>query len=120
MTWFKVDDGLHSHPKWLAASPRARALWTTAGSWCADNLTDGYVSETALRHSGGTLKDAAELVEVGLWEVVTDGPQTGWLFHEWAADGRQPTRAKVLAARKKTAERVAAHRERRDREKKQQ
>lgn len=107
MPWFKVDDGLHSHPKWLALSskPRARALWVTAGSWCAANLTDGHVPAHVLGAVGGRKGDAQALVDAGLW-VVTDG---GWRFHGWG--DFQPSAARVLADRRATAERVRKWRE---------
>ena len=79
MAWFKVDDKLWGHPKWLAVSPRARGLWVTAGSWCASNGTDGLVPTHVLRVLGHTAKDAGELVGAGLWHV-EDG---GWRFNDW-------------------------------------
>lgn len=89
MPWFRVDDQLHSHPKWLATSPRARALWTTAGSWSSAQLTDGHVPRHVLPVLGGQPKDAKELVERGLWRDNGDG----WVFHDW--DEFQPTKAEV-------------------------
>lgn len=107
MTWFKVDDGLHSHPKWRAATKGARALWATAGSWSADNLTDGVVPAYMLPVLDGTTKEAAELVRVGLWEVI-DG---GWVFHQWNEEGRQPTRESVERERAAAKERQRRARE---------
>jgi hypothetical protein len=101
VTWFKVDDGLHSHPKWRAATKGARSLWTTAGSWSADNLTDGVVPDYMLSVLDGTLKEAAELVRVGLWEVI----KGGWVFHQWNEEGRQPTRESVERERAAAKER---------------
>lgn len=95
MPWFKVDDRLHSHPKWRATPLPARALWVTAGSWCADQLTDGFVPRHMLRALEGTPSLARQLVEAGLWE---EAPK-GWRFHQWDCDGdgttRNPTRAEV-------------------------
>lgn len=99
MTWFKVDDALHSHPKWLAASPAARALWASAGSWCASHLTDGNVPRHALPLLGGRPKDADELVQIGLWETAGDG----WVFHDWAEF--QPSAESVGAERAAARER---------------
>src|SRR4051812_39798971 len=67
MTWFKVDDGLWGHPKWLATPAPARGLWVTAGSWSAANLTDGRIPRHVLPSLGGRPRDAATLVTVGLW-----------------------------------------------------
>lgn len=80
MAWFKVDDGWWSHPKTLQLSDTAVSLWTRAGSWSCQHLTDGFIPSSALRTLGGTPKFAGELVKVGYWEKA-DG---GWLFHDWA------------------------------------
>jgi len=108
MTWFKVDDGLWGHPKWLATPASARGLWVTAGSWSACNLTDGVIPRHVLPTLGGKPKDAATLVEVGLW-IERDGG--GWLFHEWNQLGRQPTKEAVMAEREASADRQKRARE---------
>lgn len=106
MTWFRVDDGFWCHPKVLGCSHRALALWVKAGSWSAQQLTDGRVPETALQMLNATRRDAAELVAARLW--VPDGD--GWVFHQWVE--RQPARKDVEARRTATAERVKKYRER--------
>lgn len=88
MTWFKVDDGFHAHPKILGCTLAARGLWVTAGSYCAQQLTDGFVPDVLVRMHNG-VKAARELVAAGLW-VAVDG---GWKFHEWSE--YQPSRADV-------------------------
>lgn len=101
MPWFKVDDALYSHPKWLAASPAARALWVTAGSWSADQLTDGLVPRHVLPILCARPKDAAELVRVGLWAEEGDG----WRFHSWL--DFQPSAESVEAERAAARDRMA-------------
>lgn len=80
MTWFKIDDSFHSHPKVLATPPAALGLWVVAGAWCSSNLTDGLVPDFVLQR---LLTDSAELakqlVTSGLWRR-TKG---GFLFHDW-------------------------------------
>lgn len=110
MAWFKVDDHLYSHPKWLELPKGARALWVTAGAWCAGQLLDGYVPKSVLPMLGGTPTEARALVGCGLW-VEAPG---GWRFHDWAA--YQPTKNDVMTKRAKDAERLRAWRERRDAE----
>jgi hypothetical protein len=105
MPWFKVDDGLHSHPKWLGASLGARALWVTAGSWSASHLTDGHIPRHVLASLGGRPKHATELVELGLWAVDGDG----WRFHDW--DAFQPSSESVEADRANARERQRRARE---------
>lgn len=99
MTWFKVDDRLWGHPKWLGLRAGPRALWVTAGSWCAANLTDGIVPRNVLPSLKSTIRDAEALVEAGLWWPLDDG----WIFHDWHE--YQPSRESV-------EDRQAAQRER--------
>lgn len=80
MAWFKVDDKLWGHPKWLATPVRARGLWVTAGSWAASQETDGRVPRHVLGTLGGRVVDADALVVTGLW--IRD--RQGWRFHDWA------------------------------------
>lgn len=88
MTWFKVDDKLHGHPKWTRTTAEAKALWTTAGSWCGSYNTDGVITPhdldilaPATGLSRVKARRAAEnLVEHDLWRPGKDG---GWVFHNW-------------------------------------
>lgn len=96
MTWFKVDDKLHSHPKWLGLSMAARGFWTTMGSWSSDQLTDGALPRHVVLLYGSE-ELAAELVAAGLWEEAPDG----WRFHDWR--DHNPTAAEVTSLRKKRA-----------------
>lgn len=106
MVWFKVSDGLHSHRKTIKAG-EAMALWVIAGSWCGDQLTDGFVPDYMVGRllPGPGEAMAAKLVEVGLWEEATKEGERGYRFHGWdELDGgtkRNPTRADVEAQRAK-------------------
>lgn len=101
MPWFKVDDKLHDHRKARAAGATAMGVWLLAGSWSADNLTDGFIPATILPRWGRP-RDASRLVEVGLWHTDQQDGEKGWRFHEW--DERQPTRAQKLEERATKAE----------------
>ncbi|MGW9541953.1 hypothetical protein ACWHA6_36320 [Streptomyces anthocyanicus] len=79
MAWGKVDDRLHSHIKWRRSSKGARALWTTALSWCSEHPSDGVIPTDMLGYLDGTRSEAQTLVNVGLWDQV----EGGWRFHEW-------------------------------------
>lgn len=121
MVWFKVDDKLHDHRKPRRAGVgsnvnglAAMGLWGLAGSYSADNLTDGFVPEHTLTRWAPSLpvgrKLARLLVDAGLWHpAVVDG-EAGWVFHEW--EDRQPTRAQVEAERAAAAERMRNRRKR--------
>ena len=52
MTWFKVDDGIHSHPKFLDVSLAAVGLWTMCGAWCSAYLTDGQITRRQVQRLG--------------------------------------------------------------------
>lgn len=104
MTWFRVDDEWFCHPKVMGLGLAARGLWVTAGSWCANRLTDGFVPTSALSRFGATKRHASELVAAGLWTEVENGYQ----FWDWLHF--QPSKEKVLADREATSRRVSKHR----------
>lgn len=113
MTWFKVDDGLHSHKKAVRAGVPAMGLWVLAGSWCADNLTNGWLPDyIAMRLDPDYEQHAKALVQVGLWVEETRDEEPGWAFHEWNEPGRQPTKDQVLADRSAAADRQKRARDR--------
>lgn len=101
MTWFKVDDSFHSHPKVLAADPAALGLWVVAGAWCGANLTDGFVPDYALPR---LLPDAARLadnlVACRLWKRA----RGGYRFHDWG--DYNPTSDAVKAERAAARDRM--------------
>jgi len=105
MTWFKVDDNLTFHPKVLAAGNTAMGMWVRAGSWSAQQLSDGLLPWSVVSRIGRR-REAEALVTAGLWVPVLDG----YAFHEW--DHRQPSRADVEATRRAGAERLRRWRER--------
>lgn len=113
MAWFKVDDKLHDHRKARDAKKAAMGVWVLAGSWSADNLTDGFIPKRILTR-WGTPTDARKLVESGLWrEGIKDG-ENGWFFHDWELF--QPTRNAVEERRRKSAEKIARWRARKEAE----
>lgn len=79
MAWGKLDDKLHASVKWRRASKGARALWTTALSWCSDQENGGHVPADMLKMLDGTHPEATSLVSARLWNKVEDG----WEFHNW-------------------------------------
>lgn len=109
MAWFKVDDKFHSHPKVMELSTGAVGLWTLAGSWCADYLTDGAIKRGQIKRLGGSESEAQELVDVGLWVATEDG----WQFRDWT--DYQPTRDAIEAERDAAKDRMKRAREHRKR-----
>lgn len=80
MPWFKIDDGFHGHPKVIGLSTSAIGLWTLAGTWAAQYLTDGDVPLAMIGRLNGTKDDADALVAAGLWIASPDG----YAFHDWS------------------------------------
>lgn len=105
MPWFKVDDAFHSHPKVMELSVEAVGLWTLAGTWCANYLTDGVIKESVLHRFGRTSANVRELcdelVKSGLWEAVDEGV---YQYRDWA--DYQPVKDDVEAEREAARERM--------------
>ena len=93
MTWFKVDDSFHSHPKALATEPAALGLWVVAGSWSSSHLTGGVVPDDVLpRLLPDSARLAEALVTAGLWKRT----RGGYRFHDWAIFNPTTKEAKAL------------------------
>ena len=104
MPWFKVDDNLAFHAKAVAAGNAAMGMWVRAGSWAAQQLSDGFVPAHIVATLGRPI-EATKLVTAGLWDEA-DG---GYRFHEWGE--RQPSREQVEADRAASRERQRRARE---------
>lgn len=117
MTWFRVDDGLHKHRKRIRLGLSvegfaALGLWTVAGSWSSDELTDGFIPDDVLDYLAPNVgrELAKRLEKAGLWNRVTRDGEEGWQFHQW--DEHQPSAERVMAERAAAAERQRRARER--------
>lgn len=115
MTWFKVDDTAHSHPKLLRAGNAALGLWLRAGAYAAQHLTEGVVPGVVAQLYG-TAPQARKLVAAGLWHEHGHAcgrcvqPAAGdYVMHDYLQ--YNPTRTKVEAKRGAAAERQARARE---------
>lgn len=108
MSWFKVDDKLHSHPKVAGVSLEAMGLWLLCGSYCSDHLTNGFVPWPVLvRYAKGNAR-AKKLVRQLVASCLWAENETGIVFHDYLA--HNPSRESVLQERKKTAQRVERYR----------
>ncbi|MER5675806.1 hypothetical protein ABT081_02560 [Streptomyces sp. NPDC002238] len=104
-----MDDGAHSHPKIMKAKNAAVGLWTRVGSYVAQHLTDGHVPGEVAK-SYGSAPQIKRLIEVGLWHAhghtcprCPEVPLGDYYMHDYA-ESRNPTRAEVLASRKRAAD----------------
>ena len=109
MTWFKLDDSFHSHPKVLQAGNEAVGLYVRCGSYCAQHLTDGFVPSGVV-FLYGNVELASVLVESQLWVPVTGG----WRMHDYLT--YNPSKVQVQADREAAAKRQRDARERRAKE----
>ncbi|MEU3613440.1 hypothetical protein ABZ725_14150 [Streptomyces sp. NPDC006872] len=118
MPWFRIDDKAHSHPKLIKAGNAALGLWLRCGAYAAQHLTDGVVPGV-VAELYGTKPQAAKLVKAGLWHEHGHGcsggcpnPSPGdYVFHDFLEDGRNTSRARHEAEKKKARERQSKHRE---------
>jgi len=102
MPWFRVDDAFHGHPQVMELSPAAVGVWTLAGSWCANYLTDGEIKTGVVRRLGADDAMIQELVNAGLWIDLGGAYQ----FKDW--DEYQPLKEEVEAERTAARERMKA------------
>lgn len=117
LAWFKVDDGFHASDKLNGIPARhklaAAGLWVVAGSWAANQLTDGRVPEYMLKVWGATPAVVASLVSAGLWEH----EQGAYVFRSWHE--YQPSKADVDAERAASRQRMRDIRAKRKQKKSQ-
>lgn len=124
MSWFKVDDAFHSSKPVLKIPRKYRlaaiGLWTSAGTWCAQEESDGFFPEWVLEELCGTPALAKQLINCGLWIAVTrpvlasssvsagsssESEESGWQFKNWSK--YQPTRKEMDEKREKDRVRQA-------------
>lgn len=115
MTWFKVDDTAHAHPKLLKAGNAAVGLWLRGGAYAAQHLTEGAVPGVVAQLYG-TAPQARKLITSGLWHAhghtcprCPQPPAGDFQMHDFLT--YNPTRQKVEAERARAAERQQRARE---------
>jgi hypothetical protein len=91
--WMKVDDGLHAHRKTRAVTKShpdktrdaaPMGLWVLAGSWAAQNGTDGWVPEDELdRWDADWPSLTRRLVRAGYWWPSERDGESGYGFNDW-------------------------------------
>lgn len=106
MSWFRVDDGMLDHPKWIKAirdgGDAALHLWMRMGTWSSRHLTDGeipaHVVESLPGPRGGKTRERAwqALADASLIHRRSDGSVT---LHDYL--DYNPSRAKVTSERQR-------------------
>lgn len=108
MSWFRVDDGMLDHPKWIKAiregGDAALHLWLRAGTWSSRHLTDGVIPPHVVASlpgpRGGKTRARAwqALADASLIHRRDDGEVTLHDYLEY-----NPSRAEVLAQKQRKA-----------------
>lgn len=105
MTWARLDDNFHAHPRTLQAGLEANGLFCRAISYCAHYLTDGFIPSEWAEAQGGR-RPVIKLIDVGLLEQIEGGYRVvGYLE-------RNPSREDVQELRGKDVRKHALHRDR--------
>jgi hypothetical protein len=107
MPWFRLDENVMDHPKFLALSDGAWRLWCEGQSYCQKHLTDGLIVLAALRgfryFSTSRLKQlTATLVpdKGPCWHVLENGSIQVHDYFDW-----NDPREAVLKAREESRNR---------------
>lgn len=100
MSWFMLDDRFFDNTKIAALSDRAKVAYLEAGTYCARELTDGFIPANKARMISGTTKALKELIP-GLWEPCTGG----YRVHDYLKYNK--TRAQVLSEREAAKRRMS-------------
>ncbi|MEU1800832.1 hypothetical protein [Streptomyces sp. NPDC019937] len=115
MSWFKIDDGFHCHPKVFAAGTPAVGLYVRCGSWAAQQVTDGVIPKHVAKMYG-TPRMIKALVDAGLWHQrghncpsCAEVDANSYVIHQYLE--KNPSRAETDAARKAKSERQQRWRE---------
>jgi hypothetical protein len=108
MPWVRIDDHAMEHPKVAGLPDGAFRLWVAGLSYCQKYLTDGFISDVALRGLRAfTPKRRGELLAAGLWRDA----QGGITVHDYL--DWNDSRAHVLSSREQARERLKKHKEKR-------
>lgn len=107
MTWFRVDDGFHDHPKSWDAPDCAIALWTRAGAYSSEKGLGGFVPAGMCgRWTEDPERAIAELLRRGLWTRAKGGYQ----FHDWTDFNPSVAEAKAASEKMSSGGAIGNHR----------
>ena len=99
LPWVRLDTQFPSNPKvlYLIEDKKFRAafVWTASLAYAGEHGTDGFIPAAALPFLHATKRDAAALVEVGLWVISGNG----WEINSWAEF--QPSNEETQERKKK-------------------
>ena len=67
MTWLRQSDTLWRDFEFTKLTDGAQALWHRANSWIADQLSDGFIPESAIKGLNTRKRYVQELQQAGYW-----------------------------------------------------
>lgn len=79
MAYVRIDDAAMDHPKILELSDAQLCLWLRGLCYCQKHLTDGFLTDTAIKSMRAKAGDAKRLCELVLWEAAPGG----FLVHDY-------------------------------------
>lgn len=104
MTWAKLDDQFFYNKKVAQVDGPAKLLYLAGLVYAANQLTDGFIPEKALRFIASTADVAncqdfaRQLLDVGLWDATGEG----YMIHDYLV--WNPSKQQVIATREARAE----------------
>lgn len=101
MTWGKISDDFHSHPKTWEVGLEGNGLLMRSISYACDHLTDGFLPAAWVKAQlprGDRRGTLAKMVGAGVFELVTGG----YVIHDF--DHYNPRREEVKGARSDVSE----------------
>ena len=109
LEWVRLDTAWPRNPKVLELlhikAHKALIVYVSSLAYCGEHGLDGYLPPYALPVIHGTQKDAAQLVDVRLWQEIPDHP--GWHINDW---GDYQPEAEAMTARSDKARKAARKR----------
>jgi hypothetical protein len=103
-TYIKVHDGMPDHPKIVGLTDAAFRLLVECWCYCSRHLTDGKLTDAALRKIGGP-KPQNELVKAGMLELLPDGL---WQAHDYLQHQRSAAEVSELRSKRRAAGKASA------------
>lgn len=104
MAWARIDDQFFYNKKVAQVDGPAKLLYLASLVYAANQLTDGFIPEKALKFIASTAdvancqEFARQLLDVGLWDASDDG----YIIHDYLI--WNPSKQQVLATREARAE----------------
>lgn len=113
MPWAKLDDRLHLNPKANAVGAPALRSYIFGITYCAQNMTDGFIARSVMQAVRATPTIASELVKAHMWELADGGYRVhDYLLYQDDRETIEANREKARRQRSDAGKASAAQRKR--------